>query len=154
MSKNFKISGFADEISDDLNTQIESLNKLGIKYVEMRGVDGKNLIFHSDEKVKDIKNRLDDAGIALSALGSPLGKIGIDDPFEKHFEEFKRAVDIAHKMETRNIRMFSFYVPEHMMRDEGQQSEAKASLRRRVFERIGKFVDYAAENDAVILHEN
>ena len=144
MNKNYLISGFADEIDQDLTTQIENLQKLNMHYVEMRGVDGNNLIYHSDEKVKEIKERLDGAGISLSALGSPLGKIGIEDPFEKHFEEFKRAVEIAHRMEAKNIRMFSFYVPE------GQGAQYK----EQVFDRLGQFVDYAKVNDAVLLHEN
>lgn len=144
MDKKCLLTGFADEIAGDLTTQIENLQKLGMHYVEMRGVDGNNLIFHSDEKVKEIKNRLDGAGIALSALGSPLGKIGIEDPFEKHFEEFKRAVEIAHMMDTKNIRMFSFYIPE------GKTTDYKGQ----VFDRLGQFVEYATANDAVLLHEN
>lgn len=144
MGRNYLLTGFADEIDQDLKTQIENLQKLNMHYVEMRGVDGNNLIFHSDDKVKEIKARLDATGIALSALGSPLGKIGIEDPFEKHFEEFKRAVEIAHMMETKNIRMFSFYVPE------GQGKKYK----EQVFDRLGQFVDYAAANEAVLLHEN
>lgn len=142
--KKYLISGFADEIAQDLNTQLENLKKLDMHYVEMRGVDGNNLIFHTPEKVKEIKERLDEAGVALSALGSPLGKIGIDDPFEKHFEEFKVAVEIAHKMDCRNIRMFSFYVPE------GKGKEYK----EKVFERLGQFADYAKANNVVLLHEN
>ena len=145
MSSEFRITGFADEIDQDLGVQIESLKKLGISYVEMRGADGNNLIYHSDEKVKEIKARLADAGIALSALGSPLGKIGIDDPFEKHFEEFKRAVEIAHYMECPRIRMFSFYMP---------KDASTETKKGQVFERIGKFVEYAAANDALLLHEN
>ena len=144
MEKNYLLTGFADEIDQNLSIQIENLQKLGMRYVEMRGVDGNNLIYHSDEKVKEIKERLDGAGIALSALGSPLGKIGIEDPFEKHMEEFKRAVEIAHKMDTKNIRMFSFYVPE------GRGAQYK----EQVFDRLGQFVDYAKANDAVLLHEN
>lgn len=144
MARDFLLTGFADEIAGDLTTQIENLQKLGMHYVEMRGVDGNNLIYHTDEKVKEIKERLDGAGIALSALGSPLGKIGIEDPFEKHFEEFKRAVEIAHKMDTKNIRMFSFYIPE------GKNAEYKG----KVFDRIGQFLDYVVANDAVLLHEN
>ena len=143
--KNYeKITGFADEISDDLSTQIESLNKLDIHYVEMRGVDGNNLIFHNNEKVKEIRSRLDDAGIALSALGSPLGKIGIEDSFDKHFEDFKRAVEIAHMMDTKNIRMFSFYISD----------EQRQTRKGEVFDRLGRFVDYASDNDIVLLHEN
>ena len=142
-----KISGFADEIDGNLDVQIESLTKLGLKYVEMRGVDGNNLIYHDNAKVKDIKNKLDAAGISLSALGTPLGKIVITDPFEKHFEEFKRAVEIAHMMDTRNLRMFSFYIP-------GDDSAGRQQYKSEVFDRMGMFVDYAKANDAVVLHEN
>lgn len=142
---NYRISGFADEIDGSLMVQVESLRRLGMNYIEMRGVDGNNLIFHTDEKVGQIKEVLDANGIRLSALGSPLGKIGITDAFEPHFEAFKRAVEIAHKMECRNIRMFSFYLP---------GGADKAMYEAEVFDRIGRFVDYATENDAVLLHEN
>ena len=57
MKDRIKISGFADEISDNLNVQVESLKKLGISYVEMRGVDGNNLIFHDDKKISEIKKK-------------------------------------------------------------------------------------------------
>ena len=139
-----KISGFADEIAQELDVQIEAVSRLGIQYIEMRGVDGNNLIYHPDAKVKEIKQKLEDAGIKLSALGSPLGKIGIEDPFEPHFEEFKRACEIAHRMDTKNIRMFSFYIPE------GKEKE----YRGKVFDRLGRFADYAGLNDIVLLHEN
>lgn len=139
-----KISGFADEIAQELDVQIESVSKLGVKYIEMRGVDGNNLIYHTDEKVKEIKSKLDAAGIALSSVGSPLGKIGIEDPFEPHFEAFKRACEIAHMMDTRNIRMFSFYI----------EDEKRGALKGEVFDRLGKFVEYAKKSDVVLLHEN
>ena len=141
----YKITGFADEISGDLNTQVESLKKLNMSYVEMRGVDGNNLIYHSDEKVKQVKSVLDANGIRLSALGSPLGKIGIADDFAPHYEDFKRAVEIGHMMDCKNIRMFSFYIP-------GDASPV--DYKEEVFDRLGKFVDYAKANDAVLLHEN
>ncbi|WP_026653881.1 sugar phosphate isomerase/epimerase family protein [Butyrivibrio proteoclasticus] len=144
MSKNYKLTGFADEISNNLQEQISGIRGLSMNHIEMRGVDGDNLIFHTDDKVKEIKKRLDDAGITLSALGSPLGKIGITDSFEKHFEEFKRATEIAHMMETPNIRMFSFYVPE----------DKHAEYKGEVFDRLGRFADYAKSNDVVLLHEN
>ena len=147
--ENILFSGFADEISQDLDTQIECFGKLGIGYIEMRGVDGNNLIYHDDAKVREIKRKLDDAGIRLSALGSPLGKIGIDDPFEPHYREFMRAVEIAHKMETRYIRMFSFYVPG----PEGKRNPDPA-VREKVFDRLGKFAEYAKASDVCLLHEN
>ena len=144
MKKQWKISGFADEISGDLQAQIDGLRKLDMHYMEMRGVDGNNLIFHTDEKVREIKARLDDAGISLSACGSPLGKIDISDPFEPHLEQLKRAIDVAHAMGTKNIRMFSFYVP----------ADKRAECRNEVFDRMGRMVRCAEENDALLLHEN
>ncbi len=144
MNKNFLITGFADEMAQDLITQVKGLKELNMSYVEMRGVDGNNLIYQPMEKVKEIKKYLDDNGIALSALGSPLGKIKITDEFEPHFEEFKRAVDIAYVMNTKNIRMFSFYIPEN----------ENAKYEDAVMERLGRFVDYAKANDIVLLHEN
>lgn len=140
-----KITGFADEITQELDVQIESLKKLNMSYVEMRGVDGDNLIYHSDEKVKEIKVKLDANGIKLSALGTPLGKIGITDDFDKHFEEYKRAIEVAHMMECPNLRMFSFYLP---------KGSSPAEYEAAVFDRMGKFVDYAKANGAVVLHEN
>lgn len=140
-----KITGFADEIDQALLTQVEALKGLGMSFVEMRGVDGNNLIYHTDEKVKEIKSILDASGIRLSALGSPLGKIGITDAFEPHFEEFKRAVEIAHMMECPNIRMFSFYLPK-----DGKAADYEGE----VLNRLGQFVDYAKANEAVLLHEN
>ena len=67
------LTGFADEIAGDLTTQMEVIRKLSMNHIEMRGVDGGNLIFHTPEKVTEIKSRLDENGIRLSALGSPLG---------------------------------------------------------------------------------
>lgn len=144
MSQPWKITGFADEISNDLQEQIDGLRKLDMHYVEMRGVDGNNLIYHTDEKVREIRKRLDDAGISLSACGSPLGKIGITDPFEPHLEQLKRAIDVAHAMGIRTIRMFSFYVP----------AEKRKEYQAEVFERIGRMVRCAEAHDGVLLHEN
>jgi len=142
---NMKLTGFADEADGQLVKQVEVLKKLKMSYVEMRGVDGNNLIFHTDEKVKEIKAYLDTNGIKLSALGSPLGKIGITDDFAPHMEQFKRAVEIAHMMECKNIRMFSFYLP---------KDANTADYEEAVIDRLGQFVDYATANDALLLHEN
>ena len=144
MNTRWKITGFADEISGDLQQQIDGLQKLDMHYVEMRGVDGSNLIFHTDEKVREIRKRLDDAGIHLSACGSPLGKIDIRDPFEPHLEQLRRAIDVAHAMGTRNIRMFSFYV----------EAGERQAFRPEVLDRMGRMVRCAEEMDALLLHEN
>lgn len=139
------LSGFADEIDADLNKQIEVLHKLKMNYVEMRGVNGKGLVEHTLPEVKEIKKRLDSEGIKLSSVGSPIGKILITDDFAPHMELYKHTVEIAHMMETKLIRMFSFFMPA------GQSYEP---YRSQVMEQLDRMAGYAKENGVVLLHEN
>ena len=53
---NNRITGFADEIANELEVQVEAVKKLGMSHIEMRGVDGNNLIYHTDEKVKQLSS--------------------------------------------------------------------------------------------------
>ena len=87
--KNIKISAFADEIAPDLATQIEHLKLNGVGYIELRGVDGKNVMQLARDEVKDVKRRASDAGIGFSAVGSPLGKFPLDGDFNKQMDDLK-----------------------------------------------------------------
>lgn len=144
MFENIVLTGFADEIAASLDTQMQVLEKLQMKHIEMRGVDGRNFVEYSEDEAREIKKRLDARGFSLSAVGSPIGKIGITDDFAPHMELFKHTVELAHIMDTPNIRMFSFYVPR----------ENAASHKEQVMERLGQLVAYAAANGIVLLHEN
>lgn len=145
MEQNVIISGFADEIAPSLDTQIEVIKKLGISHIEMRGVNGKPLVEHSLEEVRKIKEQLDENVIKLSSVGSPIGKILITDSFEEHFRLFEKTVEIAKIMETRYIRIFSFFIPEQ---------ENAEDYKEEVFNRMRRFIEYAKEHDVVLLHEN
>lgn len=139
------LSGFADEIDPALTKQMEVIKKLGMSHIEMRGVNGKGLVEYSVAEAREIKKQLDDNGIRLSSLGSPIGKIKITDDFEPHFELYKHTVELAHLMEAPYIRMFSFFMPE------GQDP---ARYRNQVMEQLGRFADYAKQNGVCLLHEN
>ena len=140
----FVLSGFADEIASDLTSQINGVKDNGISFIEMRNVDGKSLIQHSPDQVKEIKKRLDDNGLRLSAIGSYLGKQSITEPFT-HLDEFRYTLEIAEIMEVRNIRMFSFYIPE---------DSEPADYRSEVMDRWHQFVEAAEGTDIMLLHEN
>lgn len=140
-----QLSGFADEIDMDLGKQMEVLKKLGIHHVEMRGVNGKGLVEHSMSEVREIKKHLEEGGIRLSSVGSPIGKIQITDDFAPHMELYKHTVEIAHEMEVPFIRMFSFFMPEN---------ESYAPYRGKVMDQLGQLADYAKANRVVLLHEN
>lgn len=139
------ITGFADEIDSMLDKQLEVIGRLGVSYIEMRGVDGKGLVNCSMEEVREIKKRLENQGVRLSSVGSPIGKIGIQDEFAPHMELLKHTVEIAKELDAPYIRMFSFYIPE------GEKPE---TYREQVMERLGKMADYAASQNITLLHEN
>lgn len=81
MFENIVLTGFADEIAASLDVQMQVLEKLHMHHIEMRGVDGRNFVEYSADQAREIKRRLEDKGFALSAVGSPIGKIGIKEDF-------------------------------------------------------------------------
>lgn len=145
MLKNCVISGFADEIHPQLDVQMEVLKELGQKYIELRAADGTGIADMSMEQAKGIRERLERQDIRVSALGSPIGKIGIGEDFEPHFARFQHVAELAELFGTKNIRMFSFYLP--------VEAEPEA-FRDEVMRRMGRLVDYAALKGLVLLHEN
>ena len=140
-----KISGFSDEIASDIKTQFEVLNKLGIKYFEPRGVDGKNISELNDDEVKALKEKMEKYGIKVSSIGSHFGKVKLTDDLDAHFEMFKRVVETAKMLDAKYIRIFSFY------HDGEEWTDAEREL---VLSELKKLIAYAKENDVVLLHEN
>lgn len=108
----FTLSGFGDEVSRELNEQLDLLQSEGVNHLELRGVWGKNVLDLSDEEAARVKNELAARGMGVSAIGSPIGKISVDDPFEPHLARFQRALELAGYFSAPYMRIFSFYVPE------------------------------------------
>lgn len=143
MSK-FIFSGFADEISPDFDEQLKLLNELGIKYLELRGAYGKNVSEFSDEMLDRLSEKLEKSGIGVSAIGSPVGKYEITEDYSIQLERFCRIIDIAKKMKTRYIRIFSYFMKPCDF------EKYKDEVIRRLF----GFVKIAENEDIVLLHEN
>ena len=91
----FTLSAFADEYSPIFDEQIKGLRANGMHLIELRGIDEVNISDLSDEKAREVKAKLDVAGIGISALGSPIGKIALDGDFEAHLDAFKRILENA-----------------------------------------------------------
>lgn len=140
----FELTGFADEIAPDLEIQLDVLASLNIGYLELRGVWGKNVLDLTDAEVARLKTMLTQREVGVSAIGSPIGKIDIEQPMGPHLEQFRRALDLAEELESRYIRMFSFFVPE------GQAD----ACRDEVMRRLSMLLDEAAGRPVVLLHEN
>src|SRR5262245_18127547 len=105
------LSAFADEISPELEVQLETLAAEQIRYVEFRGVWGKNVLDLSDAELDRVKAAMAERGVKVSSIGSPIGKIPIDEDFVAHLERFQRALHVARVMEAPFVRIFSFFMP-------------------------------------------
>ncbi len=141
----FLLSAFADEADALLSGQIEALREAGIAQVEIRGVNGKNISQLTEGEAREARAMLDGAGIRVSSLGSPYGKIGIEDDFAPHLELMKRGLEIAKILGTEHIRMFSFYIPA------GKKAE---EYREEVLARLEQMLDAARDAGVELLHEN
>jgi sugar phosphate isomerase/epimerase len=108
----FTLSAFADEISPDPQEQLDVLNRCGVKHIEFRSILKTNVLDLTDLQIGEFKSLLDRHGFRLSAIGSPIGKVKIDQPFEPHLQRFERAVELAKRFGTPNIRVFSYYKPD------------------------------------------
>ena len=141
----YRISGFSDEIDDDLETQLDVLESEDVTHVDLRGVWGTNVLELSDDQISEARSMLDDRGISVTSIGSPIGKIGIEDPFEPHFERFERALEVADRFDTDRIRVFSYYVPD---------GEDPDTHRDEVLRRTRAIVERAEETDVTLQLEN
>ena len=139
------LSAFADEYSNSFDKQIDYLVQNDMSYIELRFLDGKNIADIGDEEAKEVAKKLADANIGVSAIGSPLGKINIADDFGAHMDKAKRVFETANIVGGKNIRMFSFYLPEGATREESRDA---------VLERLGKLATLAKEYDVTLCHEN
>ncbi|MBO5882939.1 MAG: sugar phosphate isomerase/epimerase [Clostridia bacterium] len=141
---NWKLSAFADEASPMIDGQIAALVRNDIPYLEVRGVDKKNIKDITPNEAKELKKRLDDGGVSVWSMGSPIGKIRLDGNMAGHLEDFKRILECADILGAKRIRMFSFYpAPE----DSAEATKDKA------LEAISSLLDLTP-NEILLCHEN
>jgi 3-dehydroshikimate dehydratase len=151
----FTISAFADEISPDPQVQIDVLKSCGVRHIEFRSILGTNVLALSDLQIQEFKALLDKHGFKLSAIGSPIGKIRIDEPFAPHLEKFQRAIQLCKVFGTPNIRIFSYYPPENGPPEKGAADKGDwAAWRGEVLSRMTQKCALAARAEVRLIHEN
>ena len=143
--KNIILSAFSDEYATSFEEQLEGMRGFGIKYIELRHADGKNVSAMTVNEAKEAKKKLDSFGIGVSAIGSPLGKIALDGDMEAHLKTADRIFEIANIMETKFVRIFSFYAP---------AGKRITDMRDGVFAALERLVDLARKCGVTLCHEN
>jgi sugar phosphate isomerase/epimerase len=139
------LAAFTDEISPNLDEQINFCKANGISHFELRGVNNKNVLDFDAPLKREIKTRLADNGLAVAVIGSPIGKVKISEPWSEHFDRFKIAVELSQYFGASLIRLFSYYPP-----DGGEIKTHRAEVIRRFREKVA----YVKNIPVTLAHEN
>ncbi len=142
---NIRISAFADEYSSEVSGQLEALSTLGFDLIEPRFIGSKNVADLTDDEAFELRAQLDRAGVKAYSIGSPLGKINLNDDFSAHLKKAARVFRIANILGAKFIRMFSFYLPDGRTREE---------CREEVLQRLRAMLDLADSYGVTLCHEN
>ena len=145
MSDEYRVSAFADEIDDDPVIQFETLARLGVREVQLRGAWGINVMQLSMPQLRELRAMAESHGLSFHAIGSPLGKVDIESPEWESLNGVRTAGSAAHAVGCERVRVFSFY------RGEGLSHE---SVRDRVLDRLGAMCDLAGSAGVQLIHEN
>ena len=143
---NLHIYAFADEASPRIDEQIKAMVRHGLQGLEIRNVDGENVSAISLDKAREVRKKLDDAGLITWSIGSPLGKIDIEKgSFEEHLDSLRHTLEVASVLGAKNIRMFSFFIP---------AGKDPAIFRNQVMDRLHRMVEVSAGSGIALCHEN
>ncbi len=140
-----KFSAFADEVTDDFAGQVAFLVSQHVENIEIRSLSNKNIMDLNKEELMEAKKMLEANGISVSAIGSPIGKIKLDQPFEAHLDKFKHAVELADFFDAPYVRLFSYYAPDGKSIDD---------FRDEVLKRMSIEAGLMKGSDVVLVHEN
>lgn len=139
------LSGFADEIDPDLRTQCEVARELGLNFIEFRSAWDTGVLDLTDEELARARDLINDHNLGVSSIGSPIGKIFIDDDFEPHLDRMRRAVHTAQVFGAPYIRVYSFLLRPEMVHEQ---------VREEVVRRMRALVQIAEPAGITLLHEN
>ncbi len=141
----FTLSGFADEISPSPDEQLAVLAAESISHLELRSVWSTNVADLDDAELARFRRALGAAGVRVSAIGSPIGKIGLDAPLGPELDRLRRVADIAGELGTKTVRVFSFFMP---------PGEPPQRHRQQVIDRMRALASIAEDRGLVLAHEN
>ncbi|MBD8061898.1 sugar phosphate isomerase/epimerase family protein [Oceanitalea stevensii] len=139
------LSGFSDEISPDFQEQCAVASRLGLRYIELRSAWGTNVLDLDDDQLATAARMLADHGLQVSSIGSPIGKVHLDDDAAAHLGRMRRAAHVAQTLGAPYIRIFSFFM---------RPGTDPDTCRDEVVDRLGELVDVVAGSDVTLVHEN
>jgi sugar phosphate isomerase/epimerase len=139
------LSGFADEISADPDEQLSTLAAESITHLELRSAWSVNVADLTAGQLAAFRDALGRAGVRVSAIGSPIGKIPLQAPLGPELDRMRRIADIAGELGTTIVRVFSFFIP---------PGEPPERHRHHVIDRMAALTGIASDRGLILAHEN
>src|SRR6476619_945913 len=106
-----RVGILTDEVSEDFGDALTWIADQGMKHVEVRVVNGRNVAEITDDAaIRDIRKQVEAKGLFISAIASPLFKCALDpsrpvasgdvfgqqeESVEAHFTKLERVIAIA-----------------------------------------------------------
>lgn len=122
-----EVGAVTDEFSpDSLDRSLAAMADLGMTFVELRVVNGKNIIDHTDAEIDEVRAKVEARGMRVLSIASPVLKCTLPDapPIAAHIQKdmfssaftfddqprlAQRAFDIAERTGARVVRVFSYW---------------------------------------------
>jgi sugar phosphate isomerase/epimerase len=144
-------TGFADEVSDDIDVQIKATKELGWNFIEARNIEGENLTDISDKKFEEVYRKLAVSGVNISCFGSKVANWGKspykEEDYEQSIEELKRAIPRMKQLGTKMIRGMSFFIPKN-------EHPNNPELEKSIIKKLKVLVNMCEQEEIIYLHEN
>jgi sugar phosphate isomerase/epimerase len=127
----YDLTGFADEAAASVEGQIKATRELGWRWIESRGVDGKNIHDLADADFDRVCARLQESGVGINCFGSAIANWGkkITEPFDSSLAEARRAIPRMQRLGTKLVRIMSFAVLPDRAADDQMEEERFRRLR-------------------------
>ena len=140
-----RIYAFTDEAGESTDVQVCAMQRNDLAGAELRNVDGKNIVDLTAAEARELRKKLSDAGKQAWSIGSPIGKIGLEEDFEAHLDRMKNGLEAANILGAGHMRIFSMYVP---------AGKDPAMYRDAVMECMERFMQTAKGSGVKLCHEN
>jgi sugar phosphate isomerase/epimerase len=101
-----ELSVITDELDPCLGPALDICEELGIGAVELRTVDGTQIVDHSPDALRAMRQQLDDRGFRVCAIASPFLKC---DRGEDQDDVHERALVAAELLSAPIVRAFSYW---------------------------------------------
>ncbi len=142
-------SGIADEGAKDIDGQIRVHQDLGWNHIELRMIDGTNVVALDDTAFDQVADKLEDAGMQCSCFGSAIGNWArpiTGDP-AVDYGDLRRAIPRMQRLRTPFIRVMSYP-------NDSERPVAESEWRSEAIRRLKELARMAEDGGITLVHEN